>query len=251
MTIKYPDSGDIAGLKELWQQAFGDDRAFIEGFFETGFSEKRCRLIKTGNRVAAALYWFDCRCRGEKMAYIYAVATAQDFRGKGLCAKLMEDTHGLLTEQGYAGAILVPAEDTLFIMYSKYAYTPVCPRKKVPAAQGQTPVKLQKIHAETYRGLRQSMLPEGGVEQDAPALAYLGTYCDFYQGEGFLLCGAVRDGRLYVQEFLGDTQNMGGILLSLGVEEGEFPCPGGAEYAMFRSFREHVLPPAYFGLPLD
>ena len=251
MNIKFPGSGDIAGLKDLWQEAFGDDRDFVDGFFKTGFCETRCRLITAENRVAAAIYWFDCQCRGEKMAYIYAVATAKDFRGKGMCGKLMEDTHALLADKGYAGAILVPAEDTLFIMYSKYGYTPVCPRSTVSVTAGQDPVKLQKIHGQKYQSTRLSMLPEGGVEQDASALAYLGIYCDFWQGQDFLLSGAVREGTLHVQEFLGEARNMGCILKSLGVEKGVFPCPHGQEYAMFRSFRQGVLPPTYFGIPLD
>ena len=43
-----------------------------------------------------------------RIAYIYAVATAKKFQRKGICHKLMEETHKDLSAYGYEGAILVP-----------------------------------------------------------------------------------------------------------------------------------------------
>ena len=69
------DTPPVAQLKQLWQQAFGDPEAFIDAFFRTGFSPNRCRCIQKDGRVATMLFWFDCQCRGEKLAYLYGVAT--------------------------------------------------------------------------------------------------------------------------------------------------------------------------------
>ena len=114
MTIDMPRPGQIAGLRELWKEAFGDSDAFLDGFFATGFSPTRCRVLDWNGRCAAALYWFDCSIEGKKLAYIYAVATLEDFRGKGFCRQLMEKTHRDLQASGYAGCVLVPGSRALF-----------------------------------------------------------------------------------------------------------------------------------------
>ena len=74
----------------LWQQAFGDSRVFIDGFFRTGYSPDRCRFLERDGRLAAILYWFDCQWAGKKVAYIYSVATDKDFRGQGLCRRFRQ-----------------------------------------------------------------------------------------------------------------------------------------------------------------
>ena len=98
------------GLKDLWKLAFGDSDEVIEAFFRTAFAPERCRYLEIGGQTATALYWFDTQWTGQKFAYLYAVATHPDFRGQGLCRRLMEETHAILTEQGYDGALLMPAE---------------------------------------------------------------------------------------------------------------------------------------------
>ena len=102
MTIKQPAVDHIPALRLLWKEAFGDSDAFLDGFFRTGFDAARCRCTED---VAAALYWFDCTWKGKKLAYVYAVATAEASRCRGLCRMLMEDTHRHLETLGYAGAI--------------------------------------------------------------------------------------------------------------------------------------------------
>lgn len=251
MIIKYPDPQDLTGLKALWQEAFGDPEPFIEGFFRTGFSPERCRAVVEEGPVAA-LYWFDCRWQDRKLAYIYAVATRKDRQGLGLCRRLMEDTHQILTQQGYAGAVLVPAEEWLFALYGKLGYRAFCPMEDGRAFAAGEPVQVQRIDYEAYARAREDLLPPDGIVQDRAALAYLGTYCDFYAGPGLLFSAARKGDALYFQEFLGDTQKIPGILTALGAKKGEYRRPGGrAPLAMYRSLTADDRQPAYFGLPLD
>ena len=118
MTIDAPKTSHIPALKQLWQEAFGDDDAFLESFFSVAFSPNHCRCLFLSGQVAAALYWFDCSWKEEKVAYIYAVATDKAFRGRGLCSALMKDTHKHLFSQGYRGAALVPGNQGLFQLYA-------------------------------------------------------------------------------------------------------------------------------------
>ena len=51
MTIDAPKKQDIPALKALWQEAFGDEEAFLDCFFSTAFSPKRCRCVTLSGPV--------------------------------------------------------------------------------------------------------------------------------------------------------------------------------------------------------
>ena len=74
----------ITDLKKLWKQAFGDSDAFLDTFFSVAYCPARSQQLTQDGRLAAMLYWFDCHLAGRKLAYIYAVATDPDHRGRGL-----------------------------------------------------------------------------------------------------------------------------------------------------------------------
>ena len=99
--------------RRLWKQAFGDTDAFLDLFERTAYAPDRCHTLTVEHCLAAALYWLDCETAGEKTAYIYAVATDERFRGRGLCRRLMTETHTRLQGEGYASAVLVAASPSL------------------------------------------------------------------------------------------------------------------------------------------
>ena len=72
MTIDRPRVEQTSALRPLWQEAFGDSQAYLDSFFTLAFSPDRCRCMTEGNRVTAAVYWFDCSCGQDKIAYVYA-----------------------------------------------------------------------------------------------------------------------------------------------------------------------------------
>ena len=184
MTIDMPREEHIDGLRALWKEAFGDSDAFLDGFFATGFAPFRCRVLDWNGRSAAALYWFDCHRSGKKLAYIYAVATLEDFRGKGFCRQLMEATHRDLQALGYAGAILVPGSRGLFSLYEKLGYRAFCPMQERRVAAAGAPLPLKAVSPEDFSRLRAVLLPEGGVEQTG--IEYLATFTRLYTAEDCL-----------------------------------------------------------------
>lgn len=252
MTIDKPGVGSLPGLRRLWQQAFGDSTEFIDGFFRTGFSPERCRCVETEGQVAAALYWFDCLWEGRKIAYIYAVATEKDFRGKGVCRALMEDTHRHLQSLGYAGAALVPSEEGLFALYGGLGYRSFCPMKTLDITPGKEKVSVQPISPAQYAELRAERLPRGGIVQGGDTLSFLASYAGFYVGGSGLFCAAQEGDTLYFQEFLGEPEELPGIVAALGAKRAKVRLPGGEKpFAMYRSFTEDGQLPSYLGIALD
>ena len=248
MNIKAPAAGDIPALRQLWKEAFGDSDAFLDGFFRIGFSFDRCRCTEDGS---AALYWFDCTWQNKKLAYVYAVATSEACRGRGLCRALMEDTHRQLQAGGYAGAILVPGSEGLFRLYEKLGYVACCPRQTATVAAGKAAVTVTPISPAAYAALRKKQLPPDAVWQEDPTLPFLGTFAGFYIGHHFAFSGWVEDSILHFQEFIGDVEQAPGIIAAFGCKSGVLPVFGGAPYAMYRSLDGDNSLPTYFGIPLN
>ena len=242
----------IAELEKLWQEAFGDTQETLDKFFATGFSPDRFHCICENGRPVSALYRFDCEVSGKKFAYLYAMATLKSHRGKGLARRLLAETHESLKAQGYAGAILVPGEPSLFDFYEKIGYRTVTTVQEFTCSRGATPVELREVDVAEYACLRKILLPSGGVAQEGATLDYLRTYAKFYAGEKFLLSATVDGDVLQAQELLGDAALAPYILCSLNKEEGHFRMPGaGRDFAMYLPLNDDCPRPAYFGLALD
>ena len=251
MIIKSPEDRHIPNLRQLWQQAFGDPPAFLDNFFATGFSPDRCRCVLWEDRVLAAHYWFDCTWQGKKLAYLYAIATEEACRGNGLCRALVENTHLHLKLQGYAGTVLVPGSADLAAMYEKMGYKTFlhCRRQTVSAG---VPIPLTQIFGPEYLAARSAFLPENAVVHGAEAIAFLATYCDFYQGDNLLLAAAREGDTLRIQEYLGDPEQLPGIPAALGAEKAALCLPGGdIPFGMFHSLTPNPDTPGWFGIPLD
>ena len=251
MVIDYPAAGQEPQLRTLWHLAFGDSEEFIAGFFSTAYSPRRCRCAAENGNIAAALYWFDAEFRGQKFAYLYAVATHPDFRNRGLCRALMADTVQCLTERGYAGALLMPQNVGLREMYARMGFRDCCTVSEFSCDAGEA-VDVHPVSEAEYARLRREYLPPEGVIQEGANLSYLKSYAAFYAGKDFLLAAASDGDSLTGIELLGNADAAPGILRALGFSHGRFRTPGTAlPGAMFRPLRADVSAPGYFGLIFD
>ncbi len=251
MTIDFPTRKDVKALRSLWREAFGDSEEFLDAFTATAMDASRCLMATVDGQLAAALYWFDCSCRGKKMAYLYAVATAKAFRGQGICRKLMTHTHGYLQKNGYAGTLLVPGEESLFGFYEKMGYSVCCTMRAFPCTPDGNAIALRPVDAEEYGRLRRQLLPEGSVIQEEENLDFLSTMAKFYAGTGLLLAAHKEGQKLTAYELLGDRTAAPGVLTALGCSQGEFRIFGeGTPFAMYRPLSNDP-PPAYFAFAFD
>lgn len=256
--IAPPDSLQVKELRQLWKDTFGDSDDFLDTFFKTAFSFNRCMCATLNNKIVAALYWFDCELDQKEIAYIYAVATAKEHRGQGLCHKLMEFTHNHLKENGYAGAILSPAEKSLFDFYERMRYQTCAYNKELHFAEDtlfafeHKDIHLRKITKNEFAKLRRDYLGNDAVIQENENLDFLETQADFYAGENFLLAARVSDYRLNGLEFLGDETQIPHILNELSCCSGYLRTTGKEKpNGMYYSFIENKQLPSYLGFIFD
>ncbi len=253
MKIDTPALIHIPALRALWREAFGDSEAFLDRFFEVAFSPDRCRAVFDCDTPAAALYWFNGAYEGGRVAYLYAIATAKAYRGRGICTALMENTHRHLATLGYTGAVLVPGTPSLFAFYEKMGYSVCGTVHEFCCSAEKEGVPIQKIDEKEYETLRKAFLPRGGIVQGKESIRFLHTEASFYTGDGFLLAAKKEDEHLHGIELLGDSAKAPFILRSLGCTEGCFRAPLGEKpFAMYCPLQDSSAPPpAYLGLAFD
>ena len=236
------------GLKQLWKTVFGDPDSFIGTFFRVAYSPDRCRYIEENGKIISALYWFDCSYDGGKLAYIYAVATHPDHRGRGLASQLIRDTHAHLKHLGYAGAVLKPA-DGLFPFYERLGYVTSGYIRCFSANASNTPLTLKKLSPEEYGLLRRSFLPENSILQEGLTLEFLSTFAAFYAADDALLCANAAEQVVF--EYLGNPYSAPGVLAALGIKIVKIPTPGTEiPCAMFCPLN-CTKTPGYLGISLE
>lgn len=250
--VNYITDDLIPGLRKLWQDAFGDEDAFVDMFFGTGFAPERGRCIVEDGKVVAALYWFDTFCQDQKLAYIYAVATDPDYRNRGLCRMLMEDTRSALRARGYAGMLLVPVREELARMYSKMGFESCTTVNEFWCGAQIPAAPIHKTDSASYAMTRRALLPRDGVIQEGENMTFLDAQATFYTGPGFAAAVAMDGENLHCCELLGDPEMAPGILMALGCSYGFFRCPGpGREFSMLCPLTQDCPKPSYFGLAFD
>lgn len=252
MNCKHPDSRETQQLLKLWKAVFGEYDGFWELFLDTGYQSDHCCCMVENGQVTAGLYWFDCSCGNDKIAYVYAVVTDPAHRGKGLCRKLMADVHALLLDRGYASVMLVPADEGLREMYRKMGYEDCTSVSTISCAAGEISAEIRNTDVEEYAALRREFLPEGSVLQEGIQLPFLAAQAQFFAGRDFLLAAWLEEETLYGMELLGNSDAAPGILRALGCKTGKFQIPGqDRPYAMLHKLKEDAAIPRYFGLAFE
>ncbi len=249
MIIDNPVPEQIPALRKLWQQAFGDSDAFLDSFFQTGFSYDRCRCVCLEGEPVAAVYLFDCQWQEKKLAYLYALAVKEDCRKQGLSRLLLGDTHAKLQQAGYAGTVLEPANPWLQGYYERLGYRCFGGRQEQTFFASGTPAEICQLGCLGYEEQRQSLLPAGGIAQAGAFTEFLQAQAVLYGGEGFV--AAVSCWEPTVLEFLGNSACIPGLLKALNWDSATVRTPGKNKTSMYLDFMGETGLPGYFGLPMD
>lgn len=216
---------DLPRIRTLWALAFGDTGAYVDNFIHRYYRPERVLLLEEEGVVQAMTAWFDtsfCQPGREPLraAYLYAVATHPNARGRGLAGQLLADVDTQLARWGVEAVTTVPAEPSLHLFFGRNGFRECFTHQELeqPAAlpEGQPPFRLTPLSAEQYGSLREENL--NGIDHIAlptDAMNYQAGACALSPGGGLyaaetgagrvLLCvEGLEDGRLLVKELLGE-----------------------------------------------
>ena len=195
--ISTPD--DIPRQRELWQLAFGDGEGYIDNFYDTCYQPERMLMLEEDGVVQAMTAWFDTTFavpgRGEyRAAYLYAVATHPEARGRGLAGRLLSDADELFRTWGIPAVTTVPAEPSLHSFFSKNGFRECFTLFEGALSLEDTPTPtwdnpLRPASPAEYGAVREKLLA------DRPHIAYPEEALRYQAG-----CCALSGGGLFVGE---------------------------------------------------
>ncbi len=139
----------------IYREAFGNFGEFDKRLFDLYFD--CCKYIKVGGEVAAMLFMLPCTLclDGEKQpcSYIYAAATAEKHRGRGLMTQLLGEQTGTI--------ILKPASRSLIEYYKARGF------KQFEAVHAKCAARYVEVDESFYA------LAEGGNTDGTPFTAMI------------------------------------------------------------------------------
>ena len=120
--IVFADREMIPDLKELWMEAFEDDREYVDFYFANRFARKNMLVMAAQGRplsmVSLLPAYLHCARGRVKARYIYAVATKREYRRLGYAGRLLREGYERIGEPFF----LEPADARLAAYYRKIGF---------------------------------------------------------------------------------------------------------------------------------
>jgi len=248
MRIAVPS--DRPALTALWTSCFGDASAVVESFFDTVWDNV---TVFVTDDVSAMLTAMPVRWQDKSAAYIYAVATDPDHRGKGLCNALMAYAEDFLRSRGFSYAILSPAEESLFRFYEKMGYQTSFYCQRSDFQKNLSSLSVFAVSPEAYAELRKRFAPDG--------VEYPEYLLRLQESAGQLLkigdigCAAVEQyvSKTFAAELLATDEAVAASSLChyLNLPSLSVKLPGKTPYGMAKSLDGSPLQNAWLGLAFE
>ena len=106
----------------LWKEIFGDSDEFISAFMNNHYTENNMLYVENHSRLLSMLHFIPFDLCGTRIAYIYAVATDHDARGKGYATRLINKAIEKAKNEGYKAVITLPADSRLTEFYARFGF---------------------------------------------------------------------------------------------------------------------------------
>ncbi len=109
-------------MRAMWHDIFGDEIHEIDSFL-INHKEATPLISKDGGRVVSMLYVVPLQMWGKRVAYIYAVATREECRGRGLASNLLREALRLIDTSGkFDVAALIPSSIDSKRLYERVGF---------------------------------------------------------------------------------------------------------------------------------
>lgn len=112
--------------RRLWMEVFGDEREEVDRFLAEYSDEHNMLLHREQGCVVSMLHIVDMATDYGPTAYLYAIATASEWRGRGFASELIGQAISLARERGYRAVMLIPSEESLVEYYEQFGFAAPC-----------------------------------------------------------------------------------------------------------------------------
>ena len=247
----YPKAADPTALIALWMEAFGEEKEEVLPFFRDIYPLCQAWTCMEGETLCAMAYALPHTLVTGKThlpaAYLYAVATKKEYRGRGLASRLLGEMEAALKEAGIAGLLLVPANAELFAFYGKLGMQPFSYRgwQTVTAKPGT----VRAVPAAEYAEKREAYLE--ARPHNLPPVQVLERYGLYAWETGICAVEKTPQGARF-REILGDPAGAGAVLAHLGEAEGRAHLPAGdTAYAVAKPLCKQFPREGYFAFAME
>lgn len=240
---------DVPAQRRLWKLAFGDEDAYLDNFYQNYYRPERVLVLEEAGELRAMTAWFATGLvlpDGSRLrtAYLYAVSTHPDFRGRGLAGQLLAGADRWFRRWDIPAVTTVPAEPSLHRFFGANGFRECFvhdPRHW--EGQGANPLglTLRPLPPGEYAQAREARLAgtvhiflpreAAAYQEGASRLSGGGLYALSTPGAETLLCTeGLPDGRLLVKELLGPEESRAAALSALPLLlpnwSGDYRIPG-------------------------
>lgn len=109
-------------MRTMWHDIFGDEIHEIDPFL-INHSDAIPLIHKENGEVVSMLYIVPLQMVCKKVAYIYAVATKPEYRGRGLATRLLSDALRLIKDNGQFDTVaLIPSSTESKRLYARLGF---------------------------------------------------------------------------------------------------------------------------------
>ena len=259
MSFSHAQAADIPALKQLWMTCFGDTEDYVNLYFDHSFSPEQVFVLRA-EQIAAMLISLPVThvaADGEAQqgAYLYAVCTAPELRGRGLCRALMQQTEQALAAQGCTFTCLKAGSEGLSAMYERMGYQTTFTNRElclsVPATQFKAEPKL--ISPEHYYALRQFALRGDFIDYVPAVLAHQARLGALFCLDGGAAFGAFEryGDTLICKEYFGDETLLPALGAQFGAAQVIARTTGTAPFAMAKPLSSLPCPKGYLAFAFD
>ncbi len=182
--IELANRKDYPELVTVWQAGFDDDEQTVLSFLNG--TETFCSHLcyRTDERIVSALHVIDCRFgnreNSEKAGYLYALATLDEYRGRGIMGELINEAFLRLQKSGCKYAFIVPAEKSLVGYYERFGFLPLCEAKvaDIPAETVlDIPIETRRLSTDGIKAAREKNR-DNIVLFDRGYIGFATEFCD-------------------------------------------------------------------------
>lgn len=109
-------------MQQLWSEVFGDSKQEIDDFFVKVYDPALAFTHSIEGQVVAMLHVVPLQQESEQVAYIYAVATKERYRHKGIASALIRAALQTIDSGNYHRSILIPADEKSAKFYERFGF---------------------------------------------------------------------------------------------------------------------------------